>query len=95
MFALNRVEALYATFQEQSNDKDAAKATVHEALAGLTRRERDVLGLVAQGMTDAEIAERLCRSGHAVHRHVATILTKLDVPSRAAVTAWPVQRGLS
>jgi DNA-binding NarL/FixJ family response regulator len=53
-----------------------------------------VLRLVAQGMTNAEIAERLCLSGHTVHRHVANILTKLDAPSRAAATAWAVQRGL-
>ena len=45
-------------------------------------------------MTNAEIARRLCLSEHTVHRHVANILTKLDVPTRAAATAWAVQRGV-
>jgi len=53
-----------------------------------------VLRLLAQGKTNTEIASRLRLSGHTVHRHVANILTKLDVPSRAAATAWAVQRGL-
>lgn len=53
----------------------------------LTAREREVLALVAQGLTDAQIATRLHLSPHTVHRHVANIRTKLGVPSRAAAAA--------
>ncbi|WP_168627461.1 MULTISPECIES: alpha/beta fold hydrolase [unclassified Cryobacterium] len=54
----------------------------------LTAREREVLTLVAQGLTDAQIADRLVLSAHTVHRHVANARTKLGVPSRAAAAAW-------
>lgn len=57
-------------------------------LAALTAREREVLMLVAQGLTDAQIADRLILSAHTVHRHVANVRTKLGVPSRAAAAAW-------
>lgn len=53
----------------------------------LSEREREVLTLVAQGLTDAEIAERLVLSPHTVHRHVANARTKLGVRSRAAAAA--------
>jgi DNA-binding NarL/FixJ family response regulator len=63
-------------------------------LAGLTRREVEVLRLVAQGLSDREIATRLVLSRHTVHRHIHSILTKLDLPSRAAAAAYAARRGL-
>jgi DNA-binding CsgD family transcriptional regulator len=54
----------------------------------LTARERQVLALVAQGQTDAQIAEQLLLSPHTVHRHVANARTKLGVPTRSAAAAW-------
>jgi len=62
--------------------------------ADLTARELEVLRLVAQGLGDKEIAERLHLSGHTVHRHVSNIRTKLSLPSRAAAVAWAAQNGL-
>lgn len=53
----------------------------------LTPREEEVLRLVAGGLGDRQIAERLTLSEHTVHRHVSNILTKLGVPSRAAAVA--------
>ena len=47
---------------------------------------------MAEGLTDAQIAERLTLSPHTVHRHVSNIRTKLGVPSRAAAAAWAAQR---
>lgn len=60
----------------------------HHAPATLTSREREVLALVAEGLTDAQIAGRLVLSAHTVHRHVANARTKLGVSSRAAAAAW-------
>lgn len=57
----------------------------------LSARETEVLALVASGRTDAQIARTLALSTHTVHRHVANIRTKLDVPSRAAAAAWAAQ----
>jgi pimeloyl-ACP methyl ester carboxylesterase/DNA-binding CsgD family transcriptional regulator len=60
----------------------------------LSEREREVLQLVADGLSDAEIARRLIVSPHTVHRHVANIRSKLGQPSRAAAAAYAARRGL-
>jgi len=62
--------------------------------AELSRREQEVLALVARGKTNAEIAAALVLSEHTVHRHVANILRKLGAPSRAAAVAEATERGL-
>lgn len=62
--------------------------------ARVTPRERQVLGLLAQGLTNRQIAGRLVISEHTVHRHVTNILRKLDLPSRAAAAAHAVRAGL-
>ncbi len=61
---------------------------------GLTRREVEVVGLVAQGLPNRSIARRLSVSEHTVKRHVANILGKLDLPSRAAAAAFAARHGL-
>jgi DNA-binding CsgD family transcriptional regulator len=61
---------------------------------GLSRREREVLDLVAQGMTDAEIAERLSISYRTVTTHLTAVFTKLNVNSRVAATRIAVEQGL-
>jgi DNA-binding NarL/FixJ family response regulator len=58
-----------------------------EGRTALSSREREVLALVAQGRTNAEIAASLVLSEHTVHRHVANILAKLGATSRAAAVA--------
>ena len=60
----------------------------------MTKREREVLRLLAEGLTNRQIAERLVVSEHTVHRHVTNILRKLDVPTRTAAAACAVQAGL-
>ena len=56
-------------------------------LETLSAREREVLGFVADGLTNAAIAKQLRLSDHTVKRHVANILLKLDLPTRAAAAA--------
>jgi predicted ATPase/DNA-binding CsgD family transcriptional regulator len=65
-----------------------------DAVAVLTPRELDVLKLVAQGLSNADIAQRLVLSEHTVHRHMTNTLRKLSLSSRAAAAAWGVRSGL-
>jgi DNA-binding CsgD family transcriptional regulator len=64
------------------------------AVTLLTLRELDVLKLVAQGLTNSDIARQLVLSQHTVHRHLANILRKLSLSSRAGAVAWGVRAGL-
>jgi len=64
------------------------------AASVLSPRELDVLKLVAQGLSNSDIARRLVLSEHTVHRHLANILRKLNLSSRAAAAAWGVRAGL-
>jgi DNA-binding CsgD family transcriptional regulator/tetratricopeptide (TPR) repeat protein len=61
---------------------------------GLTRRELEVLGLVAEGLRNQQIAQRLVLSVRTVDHHVETILRKLEVPTRAAMAEKASQLGL-
>ncbi len=71
---------------------DAVGAT--SPLADVTPREHEVLRLLADGLTNRQIAERLVVSEHTVHRHVTNILRKLGLPSRTAAAAHAVRAGL-
>jgi DNA-binding NarL/FixJ family response regulator len=61
---------------------------------GLTPRELEVVGLVAEGLTDAQVAERLFVSLRTVNAHLRSIYRKLDVRSRSAATRYAVEQGL-
>lgn len=69
-------------------------ASPPEPTLDVTPRERDVLQLLAEGLTNRQIAERLVVSEHTVHRHVTNILRKLELPSRAAAAAFAVRSGI-
>jgi DNA-binding CsgD family transcriptional regulator len=71
---------------------DAAGADGGDA-SPLSRRETDVLRLVASGLSNREIASSLVLSEHTVHRHVANILRKLGQSTRAAAAAQATRAG--
>jgi DNA-binding CsgD family transcriptional regulator len=62
---------------------------------GLTAREREVVGLVGQGLTNRQIARHLFISEKTVSIHVSRVLAKLSVPNRAAAAALAHRLGLT
>ncbi len=85
-------EQALALADEVEADAPALHPTAHH---GLTPREREVLRLVADGLTDREIAVRLFLSPRTVQRHVAGVLDALDLRSRAAAAAYAARHGLA
>jgi DNA-binding NarL/FixJ family response regulator len=65
-----------------------------DAPEGLSTREVEVLALVAEGLTDAEVAERLVFSIRTVHAHLRSIYRKLDVRTRSAATRYALEHDL-
>ena len=100
---LDLAAVLVALGRPEAGEREAAAAqerlrelgaTAAPLLPELTPREREVLALLAEGLTNRVIAERLVVSEHTVHRHVTSILRKLDLPSRAAAAAVAARVGL-
>ena len=71
-----------------------AIASPMETRAGLTRRERDVLKLMVEGLTNAEIADRLVVSLSTVKTHVSSIIAKLGASTRTEAAAIAVREHL-
>jgi LuxR family transcriptional regulator, maltose regulon positive regulatory protein len=65
----------------------AVRTQAPPAEVSLTPRQSEVLSLVADGLSDREIAGRLCLSEHTVHRHVSNIFLRLGVSTRPAAVA--------
>ena len=63
-------------------------------MTDLSARAREVLDLVAQGLSDQEIAGRLGVTRNTVRNHVSAIYSKLGVHRRSAVVVWARERGL-
>jgi len=75
-----------STFRRIVEETRAANRSLSE-LSTLTEREREVLNLLAQGLTNKEIAEKLVITTNTVKRHLKAIFEKLDVHTRSAATA--------
>jgi len=72
----------------------APPAAAAPGAGGLTRRQLEILKLVAQGASNADIARRLALSEHTVKRHVANLLSRLGLKTRAAAAAQAAKLGL-
>jgi non-specific serine/threonine protein kinase len=80
---------------EALKDGPMRTAPVRRDAQGLSRREREVLRLVAEGRTNQEIADRLGLSTRTVTTHVSNILGKLGLASRTAAVAYVVRHDLA
>jgi DNA-binding CsgD family transcriptional regulator len=74
--------------------RDVSTAGATPLPAGLSAREAEVLRLVAEGLTNKQIAQRLTLSEKTVSRHLSNIFTKIGVTSRAAATAFAFEHRL-
>jgi len=104
--AQREIEAAIAAFGDIGANGDCARAeamlenrrnadhSMDGPLARLSARELQVLGLVAEGLTNHDIAQRLVLSEHTVNRHVANILRKLGLNSRTAAASLAGRHGL-
>ncbi len=73
---------------------DAGQIAKARAFPDLTDRERDVLGLIAQGLSNAEIADRLFLSPKTVRNHISSIFDKLQVTDRAQAIVRAREAGM-
>ena len=71
------------------------RQVVVEKYDGLTEREIEVLRSVAQGLTDAQVAEQLVISPRTVHSHLNSIYSKLGISSRSAATRYAIEHDLA
>ncbi|HEY3059118.1 MAG TPA: tetratricopeptide repeat protein [Chloroflexota bacterium] len=90
--------AQWATGQQLTLDDAVAEALRLDVpaapLAGLTPRQLQVVKLVAQGLTNRELAERLVISKTTADRHVSDVLNKLGLPTRVHLATWAIHHGL-
>jgi predicted ATPase/DNA-binding CsgD family transcriptional regulator len=70
------------------------KHSASQALVVLSRREEEVASMVAQGLTNRQIAQELFLSERTIENHVSKILRKLDLTSRTEIASWATQQRL-
>jgi DNA-binding NarL/FixJ family response regulator len=94
---------LFACLEKQAFDRKTFQSTVSKArilseagagLQALTGREREVLALVARGLTNKEIANTLVITPNTVKRHLKSLFAKLDVNTRSAASAIATRAGI-
>jgi DNA-binding NarL/FixJ family response regulator len=94
---------LFACLEKQAFDRKTFRSTVDKArlvreagsgLQALTGREREVLALLAQGMTNKEIANTLVITPNTVKRHLKSLFAKLNVNTRSAASAIATRAGI-
>lgn len=97
-------QSIFAYLEKQTFDRAAFRRAVEDAgksrfvgseLSGLTDREREVLALLAGGMTNKEIADTLVITTNTVKRHLKAVFEKLDVHTRSAAAGKAINAGIA
>lgn len=92
-YTLDQAVALALGEDRGPGDRTAAASRRHaDRSGGLTRRQLEIAGLLAEGLTNREIATRLVISPRTVETHVDHILNKLGMTSRAQVASWVAEQ---
>jgi len=91
---LRSVPELEEYHARPAEDLEEVSLKADGKLAELTDREREVLVLMAQGLTRAEIAESLSRSPKTIDKHRGSLMHKLDIHDRAQLVLFAVRAGL-
>jgi DNA-binding NarL/FixJ family response regulator len=84
-----RIEAALADARHSESGRSPARHAT-----GLSPREVEILRLVARGLTNAEIGERLFISAHTVARHIQNVLEKTGLANRTEATAFAFRQGI-
>jgi DNA-binding CsgD family transcriptional regulator/tetratricopeptide (TPR) repeat protein len=92
-YALDVLEA--SSTGGQSTISPRPRRATKQQFGGLTKREREVATLVAQGKSNREIAQTLVLSEYTVASHVSSILSKLEFSSRTQIVSWAIEKGLA
>ena len=92
---LDQTVAYALAGDDQPTTADAAQRFAGGSFGGLTRREVEVVRLVALGHSNREIAAALVLSEQTVERHLSHIFAKLQVSSRSGATRVAVQAGIA
>jgi len=87
-------QALAAIQQIVHADQPPTQDHHQHSFYDLTAREKEVLRLVARGLPDAQVAEKLVISPRTVNAHLRSIYTKLQISSRNAATYFALEQGL-
>lgn len=87
---LKRIESLI----RESSSRSPVKAEASKAAESLTRRQKQILGMIAGGMTSAEIGARLHLATPTVISHRRNLMAKLDLHSTAEITRFAIDHGL-
>src|SRR5438128_6348093 len=93
--AMTPEQALAAKGQKSTPSSTTTVAPPQTYPAGLTAREVEVLRLLADGLMDAQIAEKLILSPRTVHAHISSIYSKLGISSRSAATRYAIEHDLA
>ena len=93
--AMTPEQALVARGQKPAPPPSTTMTPSPTYPAGLTVREVEVLRLLAGGLTDLQIAEKLVLSPHTVHAHISSIYSKLSITSRSAATRYAIEHHLT
>jgi predicted ATPase/DNA-binding CsgD family transcriptional regulator len=87
-------EAGSAEPQASAPGRNGVPIASGQQVSGLSARELDVLRLIAEGLSDADVASRLILSPHTVRAHLRNIYSKIGVASRSAATRYAADHGL-